>query len=436
MLKKAPVKFAVFILFILAIVMPVAAQPGQAKYKSEFLSSLPLSHREKLYNRLQEANQLIKQEGIKYQFDAGQLLTGYAYGEFFDWDLYFENIYLSYYGITRFCRTNVEAFLDLQELNGFIPRTMGKVFAKPKQHFKPFLAQVALLGSSQTGYFEWLEGVYYQRLKKYLDYWTWFCDYDKNGLAVWNSADHSGMDNQNSRAGNVDQNTSEGVDLNCYLVREFRAMQVIAAKLGKKEDVLFFRNEETKLITKINTVFWDEKDQFYYDRNERTGALIRVQSVAGFIPLWLGIAPKERADIIIKKHLLDTTTFWLKYPVASYSKKEPDYYQNIISNECNWRGPTWIPANYMIFHGLLKYGYNKEAKELADKTFNLVMQEETTREYYNAETGNGLGLNPFWGWSTLGYFMPLEYELKYDPTALEPLPIIKKIAVSYLGVDF
>ena len=40
------------------------------------------------------------------------------------------------------------------------------------------------------------------------------------------------------------------------------------------------------------------------------------------------------------------------------------------------------------------------------------------REFYNGETGSGQGLNPFWGWSTLAYLMPVEYQLKYDPTDL------------------
>lgn len=371
----------------------------------------------RLESRLEELNRDVARRGIIPFESHADLLTGYSYGEFYDWDLYFENIYLSYYGISRYCRSNMEVFLDKQLECGFVARTL--IVPRYRQHFKPFLAQIAVLGSRQTKRFDWLAGKYYDRLKKYLDYWFWYTDLDKNGLCVWNSADHSGMDNQNSRAGVMDTDAVEGVDLNTYLVRELQAMQQIASALGKKDEAAEFEKRAGALADKINEVLWDEKDGFYYDRNERTGEMVRVKSVAGFLPLWAGIVPEDRTKRLVDEHLTNPKEFWLKYPIPTYAKTEPDYYQLKKDVECNWRGPTWIPTNYMVFHGLRKSGYNELAKELAYKTFDLVLSEETTREYYDAETGVGQGLNPFWGWSSLAYLMPLEYELDYDPTDLD-----------------
>ena len=403
--------------------------------KSKFLKNLSAAKRTRLEHRLLRTNALIKEHGIKYFSDAGELLTGYAYGEFYDWDLYFENIYLSYFGVANYCRTNLETFLDRQLPCGFVSRTLNIVHSRPTDHFKPFLAQTAVLGSKQTGDYKWLAGRYYDRLKKYMDYWTWFKDYDKNGLSVWQGAGHSGMDNQWSRCGEDDAQTNEGVDLNCYILMEYRAMALIAKKLGLKDDAAAFKRTEKALAKTINEVLWDEEDQFYYDRNERTGEFVKVQSVAAFIPLWAGIVPKDRAKVLIEKHLLNSETFWLPYPIATYSKKEPDYYQSIEGIECNWRGPCWIPTNYMVMHGLTQYGYHKEAKELADKSFEMVLAQEETREYFNAETGNGEGLNPFWGWSTLAYFMPLELELGYDPTAVGEKGI-RALGREFFGMEF
>ena len=111
------------------------------------------------------------------------------------------------------------------------------------------------------------------------------------------------------------------------------------------------------------------------------------------------------------------------YPVNTLAQDETEYDQSGAqppSGHCNWNGTTWIPFNYMVFHGLLNYGYNDVAKELAHKTFDLVYKQNAlTREYYNSDTGEGYGRNPFYGWSTLAYFMPLEYELGYDPTKIK-----------------
>lgn len=405
--------------------------------KSAFIDQLSTDQKKRLKKRLQRNNSLLKKHGFVNYSDAGELLTGYSYGEFYDWDLYFENIYLSYFGISNFCRTNLETFLDQQLPSGFVARTLGIVHVRERDHFKPFLAQIAILGSKQTDNYNWLIGRYYERLKKYMDYWTWYQDFDKNGLSIWQGPGHSGLDTQFSRCGANGAMICEGVDLNSYLYLEYKSMQQIALKIGEDKDAIYFEEQADNFKVKINEILWDEEDGFYYDRNERTGERIKVMSVAGFTPLWAGIATKERARVIIEKHLLDKEKFWLNYPVATYSKQEPDFYQSIKvgGDECNTAGPTWIMTNYMIFHGLRKYGYKKEAQELADKTFKMVLAEEETREYFNSETGNGEGLNPFFGWSTLAYFMPLEMELDYDPTLIDNMEI-KKLAEDYLELDF
>lgn len=73
----------------------------------------------------------------------------------YDWDLYFENLYMSYFGISDYCFTNLKSFLNQQCVNGFISRTL--IEKRERQHFKPFLAQIAELGSRQTGDYAWLE---------------------------------------------------------------------------------------------------------------------------------------------------------------------------------------------------------------------------------------------------------------------------------------
>jgi hypothetical protein len=395
-----------------------------------------VSEAERLKDRLVQVNNDIATHGLhKLPGSPVTLLTGYKYGEFFDWDLYFENIYLSYYGVSDYTTTNLKVFLDRQQPDGFVSRTLGIVYPKPHQMFKPFLAQLAVLASKQKGDdYTWLKGEYYARLQKYLTRWFEY-DSDGNGLPVWNSSDASGMDNQISRSGKEDTYQDEGVDLACELVQELRAMAFIAQHLGRISDAKAYSTHADQLAAKINRVFWDEKDGFYYDRNEKTGQRIAVKSAAGFLPLWAGVASPAQAKRLVYDHLLNPKEFWVAYPISSYARSEAEFYEGSRVGECNWEGPTWIPLNYMIFHGLLDYGYRDIARQLAEKTFDMGLnQNPVTREYYDSDTGHGNGMNPFWGWSTLAYAMKLELKEDYNPMRLsEPIrPIITKD----LGVSF
>jgi len=408
-----------------------ATQPSTATLAWE--ASIGPAEWAELQARLRKTNSDIRTRGLRsFRGASEKLLTGYPYNEYYDWDLYFENMYLSYYGVWPYCFSNLKLFLDRQQADGYVNRSLSK--QRDRQHFKPFMAQLVVLGCKQNNNdYSWLQGNYYQRLKKYLDKWMSY-DSDGNGLPVWNSADAAGTDNQWSRGGPLSSFQDEGVDLASYLVREFDAMTVIAKALGKPDDAAEFTSRSEKLAKLINQVFWDEKDGFYYDRNEKTGQRVSVKSGSAFMPLFAGVAPPDRAKRLVEEHLLNEKEFWLRYPIASYAKTEPDYYQG-SKHECNWRGSTWAPYNYMTFHGLIRYGMNDVAKELSRRLFEMALvKNPVLREYYNAETGEGLGQTQFWGFTALYYVMPLELSLGYDPSDLhQPF---RPIIPDELGIQF
>ncbi len=409
------------------LIPPTAAGKAFAKAIGEKIwSDLP--------PRLVATNADIRKNGLRTipGVDA-TLLTGYPYNEFYDWDLYFENLYLSYYGVWQYCFTNLREFLNRQQPDGYINRSLIK--ERNLEHFKPFLAQLVVLGAKQNkNDYEWVRGNYYQRLDKYIAKWFSY-DSDNNGLPTWKSAGAAGTDNQWSRAGGGPTAfTVEGVDLASYLVRDLRAMAVIAQHLGLVGDVTRYNTRADDLIHKMNATFWDEADGMYYDRSEKTGALVRTKSATCFTPLFAGAAPPERATRIVKEHLLNEKEFWLAYPVATYAKTEPDYYQG-THNECNWRGPTWAPTNYMIFQGLMRYGFTEEAKVLSDRFLEMAVEKNSAlREYYNAETGLGLGQTSFWGFTATYYGMRLEWQLRYDASSLDQP--FEPIIPQELGVPF
>ncbi len=149
--------------------------------------------------------------------------------------------------------------------------------------------------------------------------------------------------------------------------------------------------------------------------NESNNERIRVKSVAAFAALWSGIATPEQARRMITEHLFNAREFWSPYPVAALARNEHWYSQEKFPSDlgCSWRANTWVPTNFIIYRGLRRYGYRELAGLVAYATENLVRQSGN-REYYNAETGMGQGLDPFWGWSLLAHFLPYE-ETNGDP---------------------
>jgi hypothetical protein len=366
--------------------------------------------------------------------------TGYEYKTLYDWDQYFESILQIYMGwSSEYIRNGVTIFLDHQQESGLISRSVPSNPFHDPEHVKPFLAQIAVLVVRNYGETKWiLNDHYFPRLQRYLDYWLSEMDSDKNGLSEWMSAPHTGMDNQHERAGYWNDHFCEGVDLNSYLVRELRAIAYLALLYGKTALTSQYNDKADALVKHIRDTLWDIGDGFFYDRNMRSrqgpksqkagwaSALnkdnaerIRVKSVASFTTLWAGVATIQQARRMICEHLFNPREFWTPYPVAALARNERWYSQDHMPGDlgCNWRAKTWIPTNYMIYRGLRTYGYRNLASIVAHYTLNLVRQTGN-REYYDSETGEGCGLDPFWGWSLLAHFLPYEELNDFDVTAL------------------
>ena len=135
-------------------------------------------------------------------------------------------------------------------------------------------------------------------------------------------------------------------------------------------------------------------DGLYWSYDNRAKKLIKIKSYSQFMPLYAGLLSKAEAKKLIEKELLNTKTFWLKYPVPTISAKEPSFRPIAY-----WRGPVWISTNWFIFQGLLRYGYDDLATQLANKTAELI-EKSGFREYYSPVDGRGGGTTQF-GWSTL-----------------------------------
>lgn len=178
----------------------------------------------------------------------------------------------------------------------------------------------------------------------------------------------------------------ECLDLSLMLVKELRALAGMATGLGKTKEAKAWRKKADDLSELINQRMWDENSGFYYSINREDHSWfyltrnLRRQEIIGFLPLWAEACPKERADILVKT-LTDTTKFWRKYGVPTLSAQD-EWYSPYVDYCCKWNGPVWLLWDYMVFDGLVNYGYNDLAIQLADKMMLAVTTQLSKNHNY------------------------------------------------------
>ena len=187
-----------------------------------------------------------------------------------------------------------------------------------------------------------------------------------------------------------------------------------------------------ELADAINEFCWDERDGMYYSldvlcRQNLTahrvfgelnvnlkpfwkGLPLKVMSWVSFLPLWSGIATKERAERMVEDHLTNERRFWCDFGIRTLSADERMYSpSDERGNPSNWLGPVWIISNYLVWRGLRRYGFDERAGELASRTKRLLEQDYERNGYlhenYNPETGEGIAAPRFWNWNILAAAM-------------------------------
>jgi putative isomerase len=355
---------------------------------------------------------------LKYDY----VVPSGPYYQLFDWDAYFMGVALAYDKQARYLASSVRNFLEYagpptSGSNGYTPRIIApEGFWSLPEMTKPFLAQMSLLASQSMRNYWWLRGDNYARLEKTLFFWE-NVRRTPDGLFVWFNGDESGVDN-NPAVSWEPAEVSESVDLVCYLVREYRAMALIARALEKKEDEAKYWKKAEALAGLLNEKMWSEADAMYFNIDRRTGEMVKIKTWTNFVPLWADLAPADRAKATIARHLLNPTEFWGARGLRTLAATEPLY--NPKSGY--WRGPTWVISSYMMTHGLVKHGYQGRALEEATRVTRLLVDDIEAsggmNENYNPDTGAPAANTNFLSWNLLAEHWIDEIRAKRDPIAI------------------
>lgn len=119
---------------------------------------------------------------------------------------------------------------------------------------------------------------------------------------------------------------------------------------------------------------------------------IRKRTISSLIPVYTGLIPSDQVDLFIKwiTHARSCGEGKCHTPALPSTEINEPYFKHLTY----WRGPVWVNTNWMIWLGLLKYGYNDGAELIRQGIFELATNHGF-REYYDPFTGRGLGGKSF-----------------------------------------
>jgi len=119
---------------------------------------------------------------------------------------------------------------------------------------------------------------------------------------------------------------------------------------------------------------------------------IRKRTISSIVPIYTGLIPKDQIDLFVK---WITHAPWCEEgkchtPALPSTELDEPYFKHLTY----WRGPVWVNVNWLIWLGLIKYGYNDVAERIRQGIFELAANHGF-REYYDPFTGRGLGGKSF-----------------------------------------
>ena len=313
-------------------------------------------------------------------------------------------------------------FIDRQHSNGYINYRTGPYLNETI----PYNGQL----TSSAPWFNWENLEIYQVSrdldflseaynsgKKFYNFWLQNRDADYDGLCEWGGHGvlESVRDGQTVIWDEVGWPADfECLDLNCMLVNEANSLALMAKEICNQQEYQFWLNEANSRKDSINKYMWDDQTGFYYNvdktDNDFTFSFLndlKRKEIIGFLPLWAGIADSQQAAILVQ-HLKNPDEFWRTYGIPTLAANDPYY-----NPQGYWNGPVWVQWNYLIFRGLLRYGYIDEARQIVDKVLSIMINRLKSDHWFwelYSPDDNWSGWNKTYIWAGIAARMLLDLQ--------------------------
>lgn len=285
---------------------------------------------------------------------------------------------------------------------------------------KPVLAQHAALLTQRQGSAEWIRP-HLATIGRFVDRYLESHVHAGTGLAYWQTDFAIGVDNDPAVFYRPAKSTAS-VLLNSLLFRELLGYAELLERLGDPTAANRRRGQAQDLADAMREHLWDERDGTFYSADlalrpvdpgdwlhrgaprSWSSLLLRIDGWSSFLPMWAGVASREQAERMLAR-ARDPRTFEATYGIRSLSRLEKMYDLRASNNPSNWLGPVWGIINYLVFRGLVRYGFDDDARQLAGKTIRLFGRDLETsgalHEFYHPDTGEPIMTRGFQNWNFL-----------------------------------
>ena len=283
----------------------------------------------------------------------------------------------------QLARDQIRAMLAVQLPDGMLPDAVYDegVISEIDHPIKaevtkpPILAWAALKLHETAPDLSFLQEIYIP-LVRWNAWWFSMNDDDVDGLAQYNHPYSSGLDDNPLWDFGM---PVESPDLNTYLCVQMGSLAMIAEALGIETEGKMWRKRAQGIVQRMIQDMWDEHSGTF--RALKDNRPIDVLTPFNLYPLWSGQLPYHIKKRLLA-HLKNQHEFWGQWVLPSVSRSDPRYQPDTM-----WRGPVWANINYFFIEALHQIGEHKLARQLRQKTLDLIMHNEGIYEYYHAETG-------------------------------------------------
>jgi hypothetical protein len=190
---------------------------------------------------------------------------------------------------------------------------------------------------------------------------------------------------------------------NSVLCRANESLELIAQVTGENAEEARDWTERTSRA--IREKLWHEEHGIFDAYDLAAGEPIKVDTAAGFLPLFAGAATREQAERIYER--LDSSSFCALRQGNCFTIPNYDTRHKNFDRSNYWRGPVWVNINWMLAHGLRRYGYTLKADSLRKDLLQLPIRFGF-HEYFDSYDGTGYGTDNF-SW-TAALFIDLVQE--------------------------